>query len=332
MSGQTFTCRVCGAIGAHDTFVGREMMFGTREPYDYFQCGSCGCLQIAEIPVDLPRYYPSNYYSFSTDEPVRKPGRLRHLIEKRRTYTALFGKGYLVNRLLKPFVALPSEIHEKTGEVVHRARLSTFNDAILDAGCGSTALWLRRMALLGFTNLTGADPFIESPVSHGVVRVLKKDLTDISGKFFLIRMSHSLEHIPEQAATLSEVRRLLLPGGMALIRIPVVPSILWERYRIHWVGWDPPRHLYLHTARSLEQLAAASGLKLTATIYDSWAFNWWASEQYARDIPLISPNSHWVNPSAGLFTENELRDFSRMAEEANRTRSADQASFYFTTE
>lgn len=42
-----------------------EMMFGFGEEFAYFECSKCGCLQISEIPVDISKYYPSDYYSFS---------------------------------------------------------------------------------------------------------------------------------------------------------------------------------------------------------------------------------------------------------------------------
>jgi hypothetical protein len=40
------------------------MLYATREMFTYILCEGCGCLQIAEIPPDLGRFYPSHYYSF----------------------------------------------------------------------------------------------------------------------------------------------------------------------------------------------------------------------------------------------------------------------------
>ena len=41
-------------------------MYGLPETFKYFQCGQCGCLQIARAPDDLVRYYGDQYYSFSS--------------------------------------------------------------------------------------------------------------------------------------------------------------------------------------------------------------------------------------------------------------------------
>jgi hypothetical protein len=34
-------CRICASNGPHPHFVVREMMFGTRESFDYFECLNC---------------------------------------------------------------------------------------------------------------------------------------------------------------------------------------------------------------------------------------------------------------------------------------------------
>ncbi len=62
------TCRICGTVGNHPIFVGREMMFGTQEAFEYFQCKSCDCLQITHIPKTLGAYYPSNYTAHTPPE------------------------------------------------------------------------------------------------------------------------------------------------------------------------------------------------------------------------------------------------------------------------
>jgi hypothetical protein len=45
------------------------MQLGLREEFEYFECSKCGCLQIEEVPLDLSKYYPDNYYSYLVDRP-----------------------------------------------------------------------------------------------------------------------------------------------------------------------------------------------------------------------------------------------------------------------
>ena len=58
-------CRVCRSHGNHARYIVEEMMFGYRDRFEYFQCSSCKCLQIADIPGDMEKYYPPQYYSFT---------------------------------------------------------------------------------------------------------------------------------------------------------------------------------------------------------------------------------------------------------------------------
>lgn len=61
-------CRLCGAEGMFDTYLVQEMMQDSREEFEYFVCAECNCLQIAEIPSDLGKYYGRDYYSFEQEE------------------------------------------------------------------------------------------------------------------------------------------------------------------------------------------------------------------------------------------------------------------------
>ena len=58
-------CRTCGAALLERPVLTKEMMFGTRETFEYHECSGCGCLQIAEYPADIARHYPSGYASGS---------------------------------------------------------------------------------------------------------------------------------------------------------------------------------------------------------------------------------------------------------------------------
>lgn len=61
-------CRICGRRNKNKTYTVKEMMYGTREEFDYFVCSSCNCMQIAKVPEDLGKYYSSHYYSLSERE------------------------------------------------------------------------------------------------------------------------------------------------------------------------------------------------------------------------------------------------------------------------
>jgi SAM-dependent methyltransferase len=59
----------------------------------------------------------------------------------------------------------------------------------------------------------------------------QEDLTQMSfpdGSFDLVYCSHVLEHIKDDLAAISEVRRVLAPGGIALLPVPVISDTTVE--------------------------------------------------------------------------------------------------------
>ena len=102
-------CRICDNAAGNTRHTAREMMFGTREPFEYVECTRCGCVQIAAVPPDLGRHYPPDYYSLAgLDAPAA--GGLLHAVRRRRDRFAVTGRG-LAGRIaysLKPAAALRS--------------------------------------------------------------------------------------------------------------------------------------------------------------------------------------------------------------------------------
>ena len=329
-----YSCRVCGSKGIFAEYVAREMMFGTREEFTFFQCAACHCLQIAEVPANLAQYYPDNYYSFGASPAQPSSGPFQRLLQKQRCRTALFGRGYRVNALAKRFVALPNALHGQegglpTGQVLKKAGIRDFTARFLDVGCGAFSNWLHDLSQLGFSRLTGVDPFIERDRRSGAVHVYKRQLGEIDGHYDLITFHHSLEHMIEQTRALADARARLAPGGMLLIRLPLVSSFAWERYGTNWVELDAPRHLYLHSIGSLVGAAREAQLELVEVVHDSLPLEFYGSEQYLRDIPLNDPRSLWVDEESTLFTPEEKAEFLALAQRVNKEGRGGRAGFYF---
>lgn len=325
--GQT-SCRVCSAVGNHPRFTIKEMMFGSKETFVYFQCGNCGCLQISETPMDLERHYPANYYSFQAGEKINKSHFFRAWLEKQRCRTALFSQGVKLNRLASQFVSLPDGWYE-IGPWLKKAKLVNFNDGLLDVGCGEHSWWLLKAQKCGFTKLVGVDPFIKQNKHEAGINYFKKSITELEGQFRYITFHHSLEHMPNQLAQLSAARRLLATGGVCLVRIPLVSSFVWAKYGVDWVELDAPRHLYLHSRESIELLAEKAGLVLFHTMYDSNEFEFAASEQYRAGIPLFDERSYLINPDRSIFSESEMVAFKEEAKRVNKECTGGRAGFFF---
>jgi len=312
-------CRICGNNEGNRRWPTREMMFGTREPFDYLECGFCGCVQIAAIPDRIDAYYPNGYFAYQPQHRLAR-NRLRAFIDTRRVAYRLDGHGSigaLAERFAKPLAYL--EWVRRCGTRRHHP--------ILDVGCGAGRLLLK-MRLAGFSDCTGIDPFLAGDIHYpnGVVirRAQVADLDpEYAGCYALIMLHHSFEHVPDPGSTLSALARLLAPTGTLLVRIPVADCTAWERYRGNWVQLDPPRHLHLHTRASMELLAARAGLTVREVICDSTAFQFTGSEGYAQDVPLIQQRR-----CSRRMARKERRALAREVADLNASGRGDQAAFY----
>jgi hypothetical protein len=93
------------------------------------------------------------------------------------------------------------------------------------------------------------------------------------------------------------------------------------------VQLDAPRHLVVHTRRSMAIVADQAGLEITDVVYDSTAFQFWASELYQNDIPLYSDPSG-AQPADPQLPRSEMRRYERQARKLNEQELGDQACFY----
>jgi SAM-dependent methyltransferase len=313
-------CRVCGNTEGNRSFFPKEMMFGWREEFEYLECARCGCLQIARIPADLAKYYPSDgYYSYKAPKQKRDPGWLLALRHLRTRY--LLGEFSFVGMLL----AKASKPQEHFDWLSGRA---TLDSRILDVGCGAGGLLLK-LQREGFRSLLGADPFIQADIDYGNgVKILKRGVDELEGQYDFIMLHHSFEHMPDPAASLKSLSSRLAPGGTLLLRIPVADCWARRHYGLDWMAWDAPRHLYLHTRKSMELLAAGAGMEIAGVAHDSSGQQISSSELYIRGVPYVEHGKYRPGGRPDAFTQEEWDSFQARAAELNRQGEGDTACFY----
>jgi SAM-dependent methyltransferase len=304
-------CKICGNKRNNNTYVVKEMHFGTRDEFEYLECSNCGCLQLASIPHDLSKYYPDNYCSFKVKAERSKWKRLR----LRHMSKYWLNKRTIFSRVLCLGMKKPEHItwFEKID--------IDFSMRILDVGCGSGRL-LKKLLDSGFTNLTGVDPFIDKDIRYKDINIYKKEIFDIQDRTYdLIILSHSFEHMPQPEMVLNKIYGLLAPNGYALIRIPLASSYAWHHYKENWVQIDAPRHLFLHTLESFRLLLKKCNLNENFILYDSSRFQFLGSEGYKKGVPL-------KKQKRSDFSRNEINRYVKMAISLNNSHNGDQACFY----
>lgn len=317
-------CRICGNTRHNRTFSVREMMFGTGEEFPYIECNHCGCLQLAQVPADLTRHYPVDYYSFAGDPEQPVSSSVERWMRRRRDRYAVQGRG-LSGKLIE------NRFPDPGLRALRECRYS-LSSRMLDVGCGSGRL-VYSLRELGYLNVLGIDPYLESDIEYdNGLRLLRRSINEMAGPWDVIMFHHVFEHLSDPAEALRSVRRLLAPSGTAIIRIPIAGSHAWAQYGADWVQLDAPRHIFLHSVDSMRALINDAGLRLQRIEHDSTAFQFWGSEQYRLGIALRSERSYAMNPGASIFSRSRIREFMRMAQRLNRLERGDQAVFYVTND
>jgi len=316
----TTPCILCGNKNNNQLYTIKELQFGLDEYFEYQLCGSCGSMQLQNIPVDLSKYYLNeNYYSFRSQMPIRKKAdRLRKI----KTDYLLFGKNKILGGLLSIGYKMPEQY-----EWVKCAGVK-YTDAILDVGTGSGNL-LARLFQIGFQNLTGIDPFIDSSQDQGAVKILKKDIYDVEDQYDLVMMHHSLEHMSDPLSVLQQVMKITKPGGCLLVRLPIMGNYGWQRYGLFWCGIDAPRHIFIPSEKEIKRLGEKAGFVVEKFYYDSASYTIWACEQYKKGISLHDPRSYMINPKASMFTKKEISGFRTILKEEDIKGNGDSALILF---
>jgi SAM-dependent methyltransferase len=320
---QTTTCRACGESTFAACYEAPETYYGTGERFTYGECARCGSLTLLDAPDDLAPYYPPDYLSMTTDPAELGPAPLAAITVVARSIRALPASAGVWRRVLPDRRA-----RTLAGILESVARAGVPSPRrVLDVGSGSgmvpTAL------ARGGDEVLGIDPFASGDRRLAPGAELRAvTLDQVDGTFDLVMLHHSLEHMLDPLDALRDVRRLLAPEGVVLIRVPTSSSEAWREYRADWIQLDPPRHVWIPSRPGLAELAGRAGLAVVASYDDSGPFQFWGSEQVRNGIITMDPRSHFVDPRASDVTLASLARDARRSRRLNRMSAGDQIVVY----
>lgn len=310
-------CRICSNTENNATYIVSEMMFGTGRSYEYFACSACECLQIGTLPDNPEELYPGHYYSYQPVEHHR-PGAIRHLLGNLKTRVTLSADRTLATKVIAKLLGT-----RKDYEILGRLPFDR-NSRFMDVGSGN-GKFLLPLHSAGYMQCIAIDPYIERDFTHpGGLQVRKCTLFEMAGPFDIIFYNHSFEHILEQRRELDRVHELLTGQGKCVISVPVFPSLAWDRYGVNWYQIDAPRHIFIHSVKSMQHLAAATGFAIEQVIYNSTYAQFSISEMYQKGVCMKDQSRH-----KGNFLARKYRKWvhSRLASRQNALGYGDQAIF-----
>ncbi|MFL6231238.1 MAG: class I SAM-dependent methyltransferase [Pyrinomonadaceae bacterium] len=132
---------------------------------------------------------------------------------------------------------------------------------LLDVGCGAGSLL--RAARRGGWDAEGTEvsrPAVEHARSEGFT-VFSGELAEAGyteASFDVVTAIEVLEHVPDPRALLSEIRRVLRPGGLFWGTTPHGRGMSARLLGLRWSVVCPPEHLQLFSLAGLRQLLRAA--------------------------------------------------------------------------
>lgn len=241
-------CAQCGGAGAK-LLVARDLnRRATDEAFVYFRCRSCGVVFVDPMPRDLGRYYPAGYHWIPQSAEDLAPN------EKHERFKIdAIGEAGAGRTLL--------EIGPSYGGFSRLAKR---------AGYRVTALEMDEACCRFLNDAIGIDARHTADVA-GDLRAL--------GRFDVITLWHSIEHLPDPWQMLDALPAHLADGGILAIATPNPLALQFRVFGPHWIHLDAPRHVVLIPPAVLDARLARHGLRRT---------HFTTLDQGAQDCNLLS--------------------------------------------
>lgn len=298
-------CQFCGEQGRVRYRAVRDRLFGVPGVWDILFCPGCGLMWLnpRPIPEDISKLY-ANYYTHETSPsmvtlPSLPEWLTRPIFEKRLGYRC-WPHGHRLQGLARPLSWMGPLYELIGGSVMWLKALPS--GKLLDVGCGD-GRFLAQMRALGW-QVMGVEPDAEAAAiarARFGVDVTCGSLEDAAfpdSTFDAITMKHVIEHVPYPVQTLEECRRILKPGGRLVVMTPNSESIGHRFFAEAWRGLEPPRHLVLFSARTLQMCAMRAGLRIEEmrTTARMAPLIWWGSRVLHRTGLLPGGAPQHVSP------------------------------------
>lgn len=266
-------CLLCGSPGRPAHAGLRDRLFGAPGQWNLHRCRDRGCglywLNPMPLAEDISIAYEGYYTHAGADEnEVPAGGRWKQLFR----------------RLHRIAMDLTSTTQAR------RSALDLYLGAVrpgrvLEVGSGAGGQLLRLKKMGWEVEGQDIDPEAGARSLEGRgIRVHHGPLVELrlaEGGYDAIVMNHVIEHATDPAALLGECHRLLAREGQLIVVTPNTASFGHRLFGADWLPLDPPRHLFLFSARNLPVLARQAGFSSAEA---------WTSAANAEGVGIASWN------------------------------------------
>jgi len=234
---EEINCNLCGATASSPLYTLQDPAFDVPGEFVLRRCLQCGLMYLSPRPTPetLNAHYPADYAPYRPaieDErlALMRWMRRRKLAKRRRMVERYSGRN--PGRLL--------DVGCATGLFLHEMAEAGWQVAGIEPASSAAEYARRRFGLSVFTGTLTEAPY--EPAT-----------------FDAITFWDVLEHTFSPAEELAHAARLLRSGGALIASVPNWESLERRLWGCHWIGLDPPRHLYVFSRDTLTALLTNAG-------------------------------------------------------------------------
>jgi SAM-dependent methyltransferase len=240
-------CILCGSSNFERLYKTHDRHYGIKGDYYVCQCDDCKLTFIDPMPSEneLTNMYPDDFYAY------------QDFFEDKK-------KAHVIKSIIKKILLLSIGTKDPTFENP---------GCVLDVGCGS-GKFLYDMREKGW-NVYGVEVNVNAAKlgkNAAGINIFAGNLHNASfpdNYFDYIRSNHSFEHIVNPHETLSEIYRILKPGGSLLIGVPNVDGLNSKVFKSHWWYRGVPVHTYGYSVSTLSRILEQHSFKINKVTYNS---------------------------------------------------------------
>lgn len=268
-------CPQCGGATEHafdTTDVNRQIGITS---FSYLRCLTCGVVFLRNVPNDLARYYPEDYYFIA-----RSMEELAAWASSERYKLDIILKYRNAGRLI--------EVGPASGAFAYLAKT---------AGFEVTAIEMDERC---------ADYLATKAGLHVIHSADEAKALQTAPQADVIAMWHVIEHLVDPWTMLEVAATKLRPGGILVLAAPNPHAAQFRLFGAQWVHVDAPRHLWLIPSEVLAQRGAKAGLSLrmvTTRDPGSLAWNRFGWEYSVANRFGVRPGGRFLSRAARVVTK-----------------------------